>query len=154
MRVVTRSGCAFCCQIRAMLFPPASAARFRCLMRGPRSETAPSPGVRHSDHGGGMSESAGPNGGGGPSASAQQPEVQWDYQRAVNHICNVANSEAGPDDIVLNFGASEQGNEARGEVAVRMQRRITLRPLTARALRDMLRDVIADIDADRPRGQS
>jgi hypothetical protein len=83
-----------------------------------------------------------------------QPEVRWDLDGATTHICNVANSEAGPDDVVLNFGATQRDGESPAEVSVRMMRRIALRPLTARTLRDMLRDVIADIDADLARTRS
>jgi hypothetical protein len=101
-----------------------------------------------------MSQGTGQNGGQESPPSVHQPEVRWDLDAAVSHICDVANSAAGPDDVVLNFGATQRRGEVPGEVTVRMQRRITLRPLTARTLRDMLRDVIADIDADRPRGQS
>jgi hypothetical protein len=91
---------------------------------------------------------------GNGQGSAHQPEVRWDLDSAVNHTCDVANSAAGPDDVVLNFGATQRNDTAPAEVSVRMLRRITLRPMTARTLRDMLRDAIADIDADKPRGQS
>jgi hypothetical protein len=91
---------------------------------------------------------------GSGQGGADQPEVRWDLFGAVSHTCDVANSAAGPDDVVLNFGATQRNDTAPAEVSVRMLRRITLRPMTARTLRDMLRDVIADIDADKPRGQS
>jgi hypothetical protein len=91
---------------------------------------------------------------GNGQGGAHQPEVRWDLDSAVSHTCDVANSTAGPDDVVLNFGATQRNDTAPAEVSVRMLRRITLRPMTARTLRDMLRDVIADIDADKPRGQS
>ena len=52
---------------------------------------------------------------------------------------------------LLNFATRQPSNDAPSEVAVRLLRRIKLPPMTARALRDMLRDVIADIDADKPR---
>lgn len=37
-------------------------------------------------------------------------------------------------------------------MSVELIKRFSLRPRTARALRDMLREVIANIDADRQRG--
>jgi hypothetical protein len=55
---------------------------------------------------------------------------------------------------VLNFGATQRSNDMPDEVAVQLLRRIMLRPLTARNLQDMLRSVVADIDADRLRGGS
>jgi hypothetical protein len=100
-----------------------------------------------------MSQGTGQNGG-GPPRTAHQPEVQWDLKDAISYTSTVANSTTGADDVVLNLGVTERHADAPAEVAVRLQRRITLRPLTARNLRDMLRDVIADIDADRPRGRS
>jgi hypothetical protein len=101
-----------------------------------------------------MSQRSEQNGGRELPRAADQPEVRWDFKSMVSHACDVANSTAGPEDIVVNFGVTQRGGESPAEVAVRLQRRITLRPLTARTLRDMLRDVIADIDADKPRGQS
>jgi hypothetical protein len=89
-----------------------------------------------------------------PQAAANQPQVEWDMSGAVSHTCNVANSTSGLDDIVLNFGATKRGGALPGEVSVQMVRRIVLRPLTARNLQDMLRNVIADIDADRSRAKS
>jgi hypothetical protein len=83
------------------------------------------------------------------SQSNSGPEVQWDFDNAAIYTSDVANSTAGPDDVVLNFGATQRPNQA--EISVKLLRKITLRPQTARTLRDMLRDVIADIDADRLR---
>jgi hypothetical protein len=83
----------------------------------------------------------------------QSNEVQWDVTGADIHTSNVANSSAGPDDVVVNFGITGRNNPASPETTVKLQRKITLRPQTARTLRDMLRDVIADIDADRARGR-
>jgi hypothetical protein len=85
-------------------------------------------------------------------SQSNSPEVQWDLNGASVFTSNVANSTAGPDDVVLNFGATQRPSEASPEMAVELLRKITLRPQTARTLRDMLRDVIADIDADRMRG--
>ncbi len=87
-----------------------------------------------------------------PVAAANQPEVRWDPKDAVSHTCDVANSTAGPDDVVLNFGATQRSADAPDQVTVCLARRFTMVPMTARALRDMLRDIIAMIDADRQRG--
>jgi hypothetical protein len=79
------------------------------------------------------------------------PEVHWDLDSASIYTSDVANSTAGPDDVVLNFGATQRPTQA--ELSIRLLRKIALRPQTARTLRDMLRDVIADIDADRLRAR-
>ncbi len=79
------------------------------------------------------------------------PEVQWDLSGASAFTSNVANSSAGPADVVLNFGTTHRPGDASPELAVTLLRKITLQPQAARTLRDMLRDVIADIDADRMR---
>jgi hypothetical protein len=79
-------------------------------------------------------------------------EIEWDLNGASVFTSNVANSTAGPDDVALNFGITHRPSEASPEIVVTLLRKITLRPQTARTLRDMLRDVIADIDADRMRG--
>ena len=104
--------------------------------------------------GSGISQEPEPNRGIEPPRSAHQPEVEWDLKGAANYTCDVANSAAGPNDVVLNFGARQRAGGAPAEVTVQLLRRIKLAPLTARALRDMLRDVIADIDADRARAKS
>jgi hypothetical protein len=85
--------------------------------------------------------------------SQSNPEVQWDLKGAEIYTSNVANSSAGADDVVLNFGITQRPNEATPEMAVKLLRKLTLRPQTARNFRDMLRDLIADIDADRLRGR-
>ena len=84
--------------------------------------------------------------------SESNPEVQWDLKGAEIYTSNVANSSAGSDDVVLNFGITQRPNEASPEMTVKLLRKLTLRPQTARSLRDMLRDVIADIDAEKMRG--
>lgn len=86
-----------------------------------------------------------------PSRPARQAEYRWDLSAASIYACDVANSTAGVDDVILNLGVTQRDAEAPGELSVRMIRRLSLRPLTARHLRDMLRSVIADIDADQPR---
>jgi hypothetical protein len=83
--------------------------------------------------------------------SQSNPEVQWDLNGAEIYTSNVANSSAGAEDVVLNFGTTQRPSEASPELSVKLVRKIALRPQTARTLRDMLRDVIADIDADRMR---
>jgi hypothetical protein len=85
--------------------------------------------------------------------SQSNPEVQWDLNGAEIYTSNVANSSAGAEDVVLNFGTTQRPSEASPELSVKLVRKIALRPQTARTLRDMLRDVIADIDADRLRGR-
>ena len=86
-----------------------------------------------------------------PPRPTQQAEYRWDLSAASVYACDVANSTAGADDVVLNLGVMQRGDDTPGELSVRMIRRFSLRPLTARHLRDMLRNVIADIDADQPR---
>ena len=60
-------------------------------------------------------------------------------------------STAGPEDVVINVGVTNIGHGHKGEMSAELIKRFSLRPRTARALRDMLREVIANIDADRQR---
>ena len=83
-----------------------------------------------------------------PRPPQGQPEVRWDETNAATHACDVANSSSGPDDVVVNFGRRRPVAEAPDELAVEVVRRLSMRPMTARALRDMLRDLVAAIDAE------
>lgn len=89
-----------------------------------------------------------------PPGAAHQPEFHWDLSAAAAYTCEVANSTAGVDDVLLNFGAIHRSGDAPAEVSVKMIRQFALRPLTAMHLRDMLRNIIADIDADQPAGRA
>jgi hypothetical protein len=84
--------------------------------------------------------------GGQPPAGA---DLRWDTSAARTQACDVANAAAGPTDVALTFGATEITGPTGDELAVRLRRRIVLPPLTARNLRDMLRNLIADADARR-----
>ena len=83
-----------------------------------------------------------------PPRSDNEPRIEWDVATAVSHACNIATSTAGKDDVVINIGVANVG---RGEMSAELTKRFSLPPRTARALRDMLREVIANIDADRQR---
>jgi hypothetical protein len=78
--------------------------------------------------------------------------VEWDAATAAFHRCSIATSTAGQEDVVINVGMTHAGDGQPAEMSVELIRRFSLRPRTAQALRDMLRDVIANIDADRQRG--
>ena len=79
------------------------------------------------------------------------PEVEWDLKDAQLYTASVANSTPGADDVVLNFGTTRRPAPDSPETTVQLIRKLSLRPQTARTLRDMLRDLIADIDADKAR---
>lgn len=83
-----------------------------------------------------------------PPRSDNEPRIEWDVATAVSHACNIATSTAGKDDVVINIGVANVG---RDEMSAELTKRFSLPPRTARALRDMLREVIANIDADRQR---
>jgi hypothetical protein len=84
-----------------------------------------------------------------PPRSDNEPRIEWDVATAVSHACNIATSTAGKDDVVINVGVA---NFSHGrEMSADLTKRFSLPPRTARALRDMLREVIANIDADRQR---
>jgi len=70
---------------------------------------------------------------------------------AESHACNMATATAGQEDVVINIGIANAGQEHPREMSAELIKRFSLRPRTARALRDMLREVIANIDAERPR---
>jgi len=92
-----------------------------------------------------MSGRGGTEGTGGPPPAGA--DLRWDTSAARIQACDVANAAAGPADVALTFGATESTGPGGDELAVRLRRRIVLPPLTARNLRDMLRNLIADADA-------
>ncbi|HET6236452.1 MAG TPA: hypothetical protein VFE41_16055 [Acetobacteraceae bacterium] len=81
-----------------------------------------------------------------------QSRTEWDVATATSHTCNVATASAGQDDVVINIGVTNAGHGHPNKMSVELIKRFSLRPRTAQALRDMLRDLIANIDADRRRG--
>jgi hypothetical protein len=80
-----------------------------------------------------------------------ESRIEWDVATAASHVCNMATSTAGQEDVLINIGIANTGHGHPGERSAELIKRFLLRPRTARALRDMLREVIANIDADRPR---
>jgi hypothetical protein len=96
-----------------------------------------------------MSNGLPPAGGPAPPRSNQESQIEWDVAAAVSHTCDIATSTAGPEDVVINIGVARTAHGQSGEVSAELIRRFSLRPRTALALRDMLREVVANIDADR-----
>jgi hypothetical protein len=99
-----------------------------------------------------MSHGPSPAGRPAPARIDREQQIEWDVATAVSHVCNVATSTAGQEDVVINVGITHIGDGHPRELSVELIKRFSLRPRTARALRDMLREVIANIDADRQRG--
>jgi hypothetical protein len=85
-----------------------------------------------------------------PRPDNNEPRIEWDVATAASYACDIATSTAGQEDVIINVGVTNTGPP--GEMSVELIKRFSLRPRTARALRDMLREVIANIDADRQRG--
>lgn len=73
-----------------------------------------------------------------------EPELTWDTSSVRTGAATVVATRAGGQDITLSFGMTR--NEA-GEVGIRLERKIAMPLLSAKSLRDMLRNLIADADA-------
>jgi hypothetical protein len=99
-----------------------------------------------------MSHGLSPPGRPAPPRRDDEARIEWDVATAACHICDVATSTAGQEDVVINIGVTTTDRGHPHAMSVELIKRFSLRPRTARALRDMLRDVIANIDADRQRG--
>ena len=98
-----------------------------------------------------MSHGLSPAGRPAPPRPDNEARIEWDVATAASHACDVATSTAGQEDVVINIGMTNIGHGHPNEMSVELIKRFSLRPRTARALRDMLREVIANIDADRQR---
>jgi hypothetical protein len=81
------------------------------------------------------------------SAATAPSHLRWDTLQVESHRCALAAASTRDDEIVLSFGAKlAQGAQGK-EVAVKLLRRIALRPLTAKRLLEMLDKLIAERDA-------
>jgi hypothetical protein len=98
-----------------------------------------------------MSHGLSPAGRPAPPRPDNEARIEWDVATAASYTCDIATSTAGPEDVVINVGVTNIGHGHKGEMSAELIKRFSLRPRTARALRDMLREVIANIDADRQR---
>ena len=83
----------------------------------------------------------------GKPGGAAASDIRWDMAAAKHHVSDVASALPGADDVIVNFGLTCAAEEADGAVSVRLTRRISMQPQTARRFRDLLRNVIADADA-------
>jgi hypothetical protein len=89
--------------------------------------------------------------GGIPSGQPAQPDaaapshLRWQSEAARTRRCTVATASTTPDQIILNFGITSDG-EPGGERQVTLLRRIVLSPLTAKHLSATLHRLIADHD--------
>ena len=91
-----------------------------------------------------MSQPAEPN-----RATVKGPaDVRWDTSTMASQFCDVTSITARGNELVLNFGVVQQSGSQPAELAVSLKRQVALRPMTARNLRDMLRNLIAEIDAN------
>ena len=96
-----------------------------------------------------MSQRTGQSNGSAESRDTKPPEVHWETSRARSHICDVAKTSSGPDNIVVSFGATQDAGKSGGELTVELMQQISLRPLTAKHLLDMLNKLVAEADANR-----
>ena len=90
-----------------------------------------------------------------PNAGQEKPPgaergMRWDTGEIKSHSCGVATATMTPGEVVLNFGARLVSDRSNGELAIQLLRRISLSPLTAKHLQDVLSKVIALHDS-RPR---
>ena len=99
-----------------------------------------------------MSHGHSPAGRPAPPGPDNEPRIEWDVTTAASHVCSIATATARQQDVVMNFGVTQTHPQHPSELSVQLVKRFSLPPRTARALRDMLREVIANIDADRQRG--
>jgi hypothetical protein len=83
--------------------------------------------------------------------SSEAGRVEWDCATAQNHACDIANATATRDEVVLNFGATRVPEGLSAALSAELLRRIALRPMSAKNLLAMLRNMVAEIDAEAQR---
>jgi len=90
--------------------------------------------------------------GGGERAGAA--EIRWVTEAVRQHHSDVVSARAGESDVVLNFGTTKAAEGTDGAVTAILTRRVSLQPDSARRLRDLLRNVIAEADAAPPKNSA
>lgn len=76
-------------------------------------------------------------------------EPHWDASVVRNHACDVVSAIGTTSEVVVNFGATHAGDGPSEEITVRPRRSFALQPRAAQNLRDVLRNLLAEADAER-----
>jgi hypothetical protein len=71
--------------------------------------------------------------------------IRWDTSRLETHVCNLATATSAQDRVVFSFGAAMVAGED-GAHAVRLLGRVSLPPVAAKHLHDMLSRLVAEHD--------
>lgn len=84
-----------------------------------------------------------------PSASrpGKNAKVRWKAEDAKVSYANVASINAGSAEIVLNFGVNHSWNPDTNELAIQLNSRVIMNPVTARRFADALQKALAEHDA-------
>lgn len=75
-------------------------------------------------------------------------EPHWDVSAVRNHACDVVSAAGTTGEVVVSFGATHRGGAAGEEITVEPRRKFALQPRAAQNLRDVLRNLIAEAEAE------
>jgi len=81
-------------------------------------------------------------------ASGAPPEPHWDVSAMRNHACDVVSAVGTAGEVVVNFGATHRDAGGGEGITVEPRRKFALQPRAAQNLRDVLRSLIAEADAE------
>lgn len=84
-----------------------------------------------------------------PDTPGGRREPHWDVSTVRNHACDVVSAVGTTAEVIVTFGATRGGAKPGEEITVERRREVALQPRAAQNLRDVLRNLIAEADAER-----
>lgn len=70
--------------------------------------------------------------------------MRWDTTQLKSSYCNVANATSTREEVVLHFGVNQNRDQPHAELEIRLLHRVTLSPVAARRLQQLLTQLITE----------
>ena len=88
-------------------------------------------------------------GGGKPAQAAEQPtqaNVRWNTQGLKSSYANFCNATSTREEVVLNFGVSNNWDRTPRDMEIELAHRIVLSPFAAKRLNQLLSKLITEYE--------
>ena len=80
-------------------------------------------------------------------ARAVDAAVRWDTGQLKTTYCNVANATSTREEVMLNFGISQNRDPPQAELGIQLLHRVILSPFAARRLQQLLAKLINEYES-------
>lgn len=90
------------------------------------------------------------SGGGKPPQGAEQPaqaNVRWNTQSLKSSYANFCNATSTREEVVLNFGVSNNWERTPQDMEIELAHRVVLSPFAAKRLNALLRKLMSEYEA-------